>query len=281
MERWDESVLDINVTLVFLGQKCEQLLATHALTGCDTTSYLYGKGKVTALNTMISGNFQGLATVGEVSTTHQELLTDCSKAIHPCIVQPATRNIYGSCSLQFVYEEEEPRVMALPPTSENLLQHILRAHLQIMLWKEADCEVPPAETRDITNFGWKFQDEIPIPVIAGGDSAPPELLDVIQCQCKVHGKKCSTEACECHKQHMSCTKFCNWQGGQDCLNPFTAATGIVQPAEEATDADYNDIKITSRQRSGKGAIRKRFPLQKPRWEKTKLTIRYLYHENIS
>ena len=35
-----------------------------------------------------------------------------------------------------------------------------------------------------------------------------------------------------------------------------------------------------RQRSGKGAIRKRFPLQKPRWEKTKLTIRYLYHETI-
>ena len=38
---------------------------------------------------------------------------------------------------------------------------------------------------------------------------------------------------------------------------------------------------TSRQRSGKGAIRKRLPLQKPRWEKTKLTIRYLYHENTS
>ena len=47
---------------------------------------------------------------------------------------------------------------------------------------------------------------------------------------------------------------------------------------------HNNIKYqklskgTSRQRSGKGAIRKRFPLQKPRWEKTKLTIRYLYHE---
>ena len=34
---------------------------------------------------------------------------------------------------------------------------------------------------------------------------------------------------------------------------------------------------TCRQRSGKGAIRKRFPLQKPRWEKNKLIIRYLYH----
>ena len=41
---------------------------------------------------------------------------------------------------------------------------------------------------------------------------------------------------------------------------------------------FNEQKGTSRQRSGKGAIRKRFPLQKPRWEKTKLTIRYLYHE---
>ena len=39
-------------------------------------------------------------------------------------------------------------------------------------------------------------------------------------------------------------------------------------------------KGTSRQRSGKCAIRKRFQLQKPRWEKTKLTIRYLYHETI-
>ena len=37
-------------------------------------------------------------------------------------------------------------------------------------------------------------------------------------------------------------------------------------------------KGTSRQRSGKGAIRKRLPLQKPRWEKTKPTIRHLYHE---
>ena len=35
-------------------------------------------------------------------------------------------------------------------------------------------------------------------------------------------------------------------------------------------------KSKSRQRSGNGAIRKKFPLQKPRWEKTKLTISYLY-----
>ena len=36
------------------------------------------------------------------------------------------------------------------------------------------------------------------------------------------------------------------------------------------------MESTSRQRSGKGAIRKRIPTPK-----TELTIRYLYHENIS
>ena len=40
-------------------------------------------------------------------------------------------------------------------------------------------------------------------------------------------------------------------------------------------------KGTRRQRSGRGAIRKRFPLQIRCGKKTKLTIRYLYHENTS
>ena len=38
------------------------------------------------------------------------------------------------------------------------------------------------------------------------------------------------------------------------------------------------FKVQVGKDQAKGAIRKRFPLQKPRWEKTKLTIRHLYHE---
>jgi len=42
--------------------------------------------------------------------------------------------------------------------------------------------VPP----DITNFGWKICNDIPVPVIAGGDPAPLELVEVIRCQCINH-----------------------------------------------------------------------------------------------
>ena len=51
--------------------------------------------------------------------------------------------------------------------------------------------------------------------------------------------------------------------------------------EGLSEPEFYSEKSTSRQRSGKGAIRKRPQLQKPRWEKTKLTIRHLYHENTS
>ena len=48
MERWDGSAFDIHATCADISQKCLQLLGMHALSGCDTTFYPYGKGKVTA-----------------------------------------------------------------------------------------------------------------------------------------------------------------------------------------------------------------------------------------
>ena len=61
MERWDGSVLDINAIRADLGQKRLQLPGMLTLSRCDTTSYPYDKGNVTALSIMIS-NYQGVAT---------------------------------------------------------------------------------------------------------------------------------------------------------------------------------------------------------------------------
>ena len=46
MQQWDGAVWDINATCAELGPKCLQIMGMHYLTGSDTTSYLYGKGKV-------------------------------------------------------------------------------------------------------------------------------------------------------------------------------------------------------------------------------------------
>ena len=48
MERWNGVV--INATCLLLGSKCLQLPGMHTISGCDTVSYPFNKGKISALN---------------------------------------------------------------------------------------------------------------------------------------------------------------------------------------------------------------------------------------
>ena len=83
MGHWDGSVLDINAISADLGQKCLQLLCMHALSGCITPSYQYGKGNVTALNTMLSWNVWCLAIKGDIDTSHTELMNAAMPSFVP------------------------------------------------------------------------------------------------------------------------------------------------------------------------------------------------------
>ena len=72
--------------------------------------------------------------------------------------------------------------------------------------------------------------------------ATPELIDVIRCQRRAQGKKCSTEACGCHKQHLSCTPYCNCSGGEDCCNPYTNRQVAQAGDEEMEDIQAEDFE---------------------------------------
>ena len=76
-----------------------------ALSGCDTTSYPYDKGNVTTLYTMVSGNYQCLAIIGDIDTTHTELMNE---AMHSFVsLYSATSNIHGIYWLQYIHKKEE------------------------------------------------------------------------------------------------------------------------------------------------------------------------------
>ena len=76
MEKWNGDVLDINETVQRLGpKKCSQLLGIHALSGCDTVSYPFGRGKKSALKlleTYIPGLDQVLGQPGATNAQLQE-----------------------------------------------------------------------------------------------------------------------------------------------------------------------------------------------------------------
>ena len=65
-----------------LGDRSLQLLGMHAVTGCDTVSYPFNKGKLTALSKLREGNFPELySVVGEETATLEDLLENGSNVI--------------------------------------------------------------------------------------------------------------------------------------------------------------------------------------------------------
>ena len=47
------------------------------------------------------------------------------------------------------------------------------------------------------------------------------MCNVIHCECKVLGKKCSTEVCDYAKECLSCLPCCNCSDEDGCWNPCT------------------------------------------------------------
>ena len=71
MKKSDGLVIDINTSAVLLGEKCLDIVAMHALTGCDTTSYPFGKGKQTALKFLSKVNLQ---SIGDSCSNKEDVL---------------------------------------------------------------------------------------------------------------------------------------------------------------------------------------------------------------
>ncbi|KAK2174372.1 hypothetical protein NP493_805g00016 [Ridgeia piscesae] len=72
-----------------------------------------------------------------------------------------------------------PPLKKLPPNDANLQLHVLRAHLQMLLWKAADQRDPLEEARNIANFGWNIEGSAITPAVSTAPVAPQALLDVV------------------------------------------------------------------------------------------------------
>ena len=244
MERWDGAIWDINATCEQLGHKCLQILGMHHLTGSDTTSYLYGKGKVSALKTLRAGDFPGLYSVlGERDATHAQLM-EAGQTFF-CALYGQQQGTSMNVARYQIYTKKSGKrikIMSLPPTEHNLFLHILRAHLQTILAKSADQEAPPE--LDITKYGWKIKDGTPVPTTSNQPPGPQELMEVVRCSCKAVMKVCSTERCSCHHGKMSCTVYCSCECSDACFNPFKTGEEDQDEEDEERQEDMEDDKET-------------------------------------
>ena len=67
-----------------LGVKCANILAVHALSGCDTVSFLFGRGKRKAVNVLQKNDDLNLQVFGDPEATRDQIVTAGRKFLLLC-----------------------------------------------------------------------------------------------------------------------------------------------------------------------------------------------------
>lgn len=101
------------------------------------------------------------------------------------------------------------QIHTLPPTSAAARFHSMRVYLQVQEWMGLKVAMDP------TDYGWKLEHGILVPVTTDLPAAPADVLKVIRCTCK---SGCDTKRCSCRKHGLECTSGCGECRGVGCCN---------------------------------------------------------------
>ena len=107
------------------------IIQFHATTGCDTTSYLFGHSKKTAW-AVFKEYFYLLISLGEGTLT-----TDTLKRVETFVCRIYKTNVPSVYMARFMLFPKAGTPDKLPPTSDALKYHTMRAHYQAMVWRQA------------------------------------------------------------------------------------------------------------------------------------------------
>ena len=141
-EKCDGAVISINYTVISLGAKCKGILATHALGGCDTTSFPYGRGKTMSLNVLMDNGFEDEldATFGEEEVTDDQIMQIGRKLFLALYAQTQSPTLNTARCAMFRKCKKAPPLKNLPPTDCNALIHFLRVHGQCGKTRPSYCQ---------------------------------------------------------------------------------------------------------------------------------------------
>ena len=228
MDHWNGVVLNINATCTALGPKCLQLLAMHALSGCDTVSYTFNKGKLSALNVLKSGDFpRSFQVLGEEDATY---------AILRCYVWSVTRNIDEWGTLQDVLNEDRKAY-----AHHGLTSYRNEPGSPCSQSTPSDDAVEGSGSATTAKCGhhkvWlRGEGRYYITLHCHWITRSSVSHWCYQLRLQSRGEGwCSTErSCSCHKNNMSCTVYCAFLAVDGCCNPFT----MREDGDDDQQAEY-------------------------------------------
>ena len=173
-----------------------------------------------------------LTALGSIEASTSDVVAQGTRFISACYAQEASE--MTKCR-QKVWQKRTgvntivsaSELKSLPPTSDSFHYHMLRAHIQTIIWLSI-MELHPPHL-DPFLYGWEIDPSgtFLIPKIStdGVSMAPDDILKLIKCGCKSNAP-CNTGWCSCQRFQLGCTLFCACGGGENCSNPHTPHTSV-------------------------------------------------------
>ena len=185
---------------------CDRLLFVHAITGCDTTSRIFGIGKKSVLQKIVHGDpilCTSADTFSAPNQSHHVIESSGKNAMLAIYNGRKTEDLSNlRCSVlcrKAISSKTYVTPERLPPTESATKYHSMRVYFQIMVW------MGKAGDMDATNWDWTFQQNKYIPIMMNNCPAPDTLLKVIHCNCSTG---CASLRCKCRKSGLDCTTAC-------------------------------------------------------------------------
>jgi len=173
----DRFVYSVSALSSSLGPVVRHLPAIHAISGSDTTSSVYGHGKVSVYKKLRqSAGIHPFLTVLQSPTSSHEEVMDAGHRVLVLLYGGSTTDElnclrYSTYSRAAATGSQLPKPEKLPPTENAAWYHLYRVHLQAVQWKllSTSCLNPLA-------WGWTLHNNSCIPIASDIDIAPPEIL---------------------------------------------------------------------------------------------------------
>jgi hypothetical protein len=219
------NTISISIAQDVLGRElCMCILFAHAMSGCDTTSALYGTGKLKHLKILQSSQKwrSDVLIFGDTVASDKEVC-DVGEQFMATLYSGGTKAAKSLNDLRYLHaiSPKYVPVERMPPTSRASYFHCLRVHHQVSTWRDLKTVLNKEE------YGFKMEAGCVSPILTDMAAAPPELLMDIRCSCKTSKHLCAT--CSCAKKRIPCSVHCTCEG--QCENS----------ASEAFFPDDNDL----------------------------------------
>ncbi|EDO46217.1 predicted protein [Nematostella vectensis] len=219
-----------------LGPKvCAAIPGLHALTGCDTTSGLANIGKTKPWNKFMANTDSQahLETLGSVIPPHEDTIKSAECFVCSLYTTSTKAGMTADKIRYWMFCQKHQSSDRLPPTSDSLKQHIIRANYQTFIWKYCLQPMVPLPSPD--GNGGKITNGRLEPLLMSQDPAPLSLLKLTTCRCVKTACR-RDDLCSCKANDIPCTEACLCTSEDSCENPHKG-TETATDSDEYTDDD--------------------------------------------